>query len=80
MSAELLQTMLGWSLVLNLSLLVLSSLTLVFCGDWAARLHSRQFGLDRDTLKRSYFAYLAHYKIGILLLNLSPYLALRIAL
>ena len=42
------------------------------------RYHSALFGLDEKDLGRAYFQYLAQYKIAIIVLNIAPYLALRI--
>ena len=42
------------------------------------QIHGRMFGLDEPSLMRSYFQYLALYKIAILVFNLVPFLALLI--
>jgi len=36
------------------------------------------FNLAEQYISRAYFQYLAHYKIGIMLFNLVPYITLRI--
>jgi len=41
-------------------------------------IHSKLFGLDEKDLGRAYFQYLAQYKIAIIVLNIAPYIALRI--
>jgi hypothetical protein len=40
--------------------------------------HTRLFGVDRENLQLSYFQYLGHIKIAIFMLNLMPYIALKI--
>lgn len=45
--------------------------------DWMFRLHSRWFALSKERFDTIHYASMAGYKIGILLLNLAPYIALR---
>jgi hypothetical protein len=61
---------------------VLLAWFLVFCGAraWLLRLHQRWFGISVPTFDAIHYAGMALYKVGILLLNLVPYVALRIAL
>jgi hypothetical protein len=77
-SMQAIREVLGWSTVLNLGLLVFSSLVLIIAGSSIKRLHARMFDLAEADLSRAYFQYLAQYKIAILVFNLVPYLALRI--
>ena len=69
---------LGWCTVINFGLLVLASIMLVAFRGAVGGIHRRMFGLDEASLQRAYFGYLANYKIAIIVLNLVPYLALRI--
>jgi len=78
MTLETLTTLFGWMSVLSLGLLIFTTIMIVTMQNWAAGLHGRMFGLDRETVRRSYFDYLATFKIAVLMLNLIPYLALRI--
>lgn len=77
-SMQTIREILGWSTVLNAAVLVFSSLVLMIAGSSIKRIHSKMFGLSEDDLARSYFQYLAHYKIAILIFNLAPYVAIRI--
>jgi hypothetical protein len=43
-----------------------------------SKIHSSLFGLDEKDLGRAYFQYIAQYKIAIIVLNIAPYLALKI--
>lgn len=78
MNIEALRAFLAWCTAINLGLLILSSIVLVLCRDPISRWHRKLFGLDEAFLQRTYFRYLADYKIAILVFNLIPYLALRI--
>ncbi len=42
------------------------------------QLHSRWFHLSREQFDALHYASMALYKLGILLLNLVPYIALRV--
>ena len=77
-STQIIREILGWSTLLNIGVLLFSSLTLVIAGPPIKRIHAQMFGLSEDDLSRAYFQYLAQYKIAILVFNLIPYLALRI--
>lgn len=78
MNIETVRTFLAWCTAMNLGLLVLSALVVGCCQGPIRRLHAKLFGLDDAFLRQSYFRFLANYKIGILIFNLVPYLALRI--
>jgi hypothetical protein len=77
-SVETIREILGWCTILNVGVLVFSSLLLMIAGSPIKRIHAKMFGLSEDDLSRAYFQYLAQYKIATLVFNLAPYLALRI--
>ena len=68
---------LGWSSLINICILLFSTLMVVVCRDWAVKIHCKMFDLDPATVPKLYFEYLAHYKVLILVFNLGPYIALR---
>ncbi len=72
----LIKSFLGWCIVLNAGLLILSTLSLTAFGNAARQLHARMFQLDEYQVKAQYFQYLANYKIVLLFFNVVPYLAL----
>jgi hypothetical protein len=47
--------------------------------EWLYRLHTRWFRLSVERFDAIHYAAMALYKVGILLLNLAPYVALRLA-
>ena len=79
MTREALTAFFGWCTVLNTGVLVFASLWLVLLRGKVSPIHSRMFALEADDLARAYFQYLANYKVAIVVLNLIPYLALRIS-
>lgn len=77
MTIEQWTQMLGWCLVINYAAMAISVLYLVLFGEKGLALHARLFGLQKARVAEISFQYLAAYKVLVLVLNLSPYLALR---
>jgi hypothetical protein len=78
MTIESAQAFLLWCLVTNYGILLLWFLVFWFGHDWMFRLHSRWFYLSKERFDSIHYASMAAYKLGILLLNLTPYVALRL--
>jgi hypothetical protein len=78
MTLETLTELLGWSSIINITILLFTTLGLIAMRGWISGMHSRLFELDEKDLGRAYFLYLAQYKIAIIVLNIAPYLALKI--
>lgn len=51
----------------------------VFAHGWLLRIHTRWFRITEEQFDAIHYAGLAFYKIGILLLNLVPWIALLIS-
>jgi hypothetical protein len=68
----------GWTTAINFVLLFVSSIMVMTMRGAIFRVHGRIFGLETADLSRAYFQYLAQYKIAIIVLSLTPYIALRI--
>jgi hypothetical protein len=65
-----------WCVVVNYAVLFVWSGVFIFAHDWMYRLHTRWFRLSLETFDALHYAGLAVYKIGIILLNLVPLIAL----
>jgi hypothetical protein len=65
-----------WCVCLNYALLLVWAGVFVFAHDWMYGLHGRWYKLSVETFDAIHYAGLAIYKIGILLLNLMPLIAL----
>lgn len=65
-----------FSTLVNYAILIAWFLAFVFARDWMRRLHGRWFKLPDATFDATHYAGMAAYKIGILLFNLTPLLAL----
>jgi len=70
--------LLGWSSIINICILIAASLAVMLMRDSMTKLHGKMFGLDTTDLSRAYFQYIAQYKIATLILNIVPYIALKI--
>jgi len=78
MTIETIRAVLAWSLVLNIGWLVVWFLFFSLAHDWTYRLHTKWFNLSVEKFDAIHYAGMALLKVGILLFNLVPYLAMRI--
>lgn len=77
-TVEQLTAFLGWSSLINIGILLISTLFVVWRRDFAIKIHSSMFDLDPQAVPKMYFDYLGRYKLLLLVFNIVPYLALRI--
>jgi len=77
MTTETLTELLGWASIINISILLFSTVLLIAMRRTISKVHASLFGLDEKDLGRAYFQYLAQYKIAIIVLNITPYIALK---
>jgi hypothetical protein len=78
MTTETLTQFFGWVSVINIAVLFISTILVIVMRGPISKLHSKIFGLDQKDLGRAYFQYLAQYKIAMIVLNIAPYIALKI--
>jgi hypothetical protein len=69
---------LGWCSVINISVLFLSIVVLAVARKPVSVIHSKIFGVSESDLPLTYMQYLGNYKIAIIVLNIVPYIALKI--
>ena len=62
--------------LMNYAILSVWFLVFILAHDWIYRLHSRWFHLSVEQFDMLHYAGMAIFKIGIILFNLVPYLAL----
>jgi hypothetical protein len=77
-TTEVLTELLGWASIINIVILMTSGLMVIAMRGPISKIHSSLFGLDEKDLGRAYFQYLAQYKIAIIVLNIAPYIALKV--
>ena len=78
MSIELTRKFLLWCIFINYGILLVWFLVFMFAHDWLRRLHGRWFRLSDEQFDTLHYLGMAIYKIGILLLYLTPFLVLSI--
>jgi hypothetical protein len=67
-----------WCAVINYGILIVWFLVFTLAHDSLHQLHARMFHLSKERFDSINYAAMAFYKIGVLLLNLIPYIALRL--
>ncbi len=67
-----------WCTILNVALLLLSSLMCICAGDWVYRIHSKWFSVSRETFNVAMYSFIGLYKILVIVFILIPYMALLI--
>ncbi|SIO66734.1 hypothetical protein SAMN05444166_8200 [Singulisphaera sp. GP187] len=77
MNIEVVRGVLLWSTIINYGVLVLWALLFLFARDWMHRL-GRWYRMTAEQMDLIQLAGMTFYKIGIILFNLVPYIALRI--
>jgi hypothetical protein len=79
MTTTAIEALLLWCLGINYGFLLLWFGVFVFGHDWMYRLHTRWFRLSVEAFDAIHYAAMAAYKLGILMLNLVPLLALHLS-
>lgn len=76
MSVKEIHDFLLYSLIINYLILLVWFGFLVLAHDFVYRLHSRWFNFSMQTFDTIHYSSMAIYKVGIVLLNLVPLIAL----
>ena len=79
MTINILLRALGWCAIINMCLLLWWFLFLVFAHDWVYFWHSKWVDIPVETFDAIHYAGIIFYKLAIFMLNIIPYVALRIA-
>ena len=67
-----------WCTILNYLILLLWFIAFSWAHEWMFKLHGRWFRLTEAQFDALHYGGMAAYKIGILLLNLVPYIVVNI--
>jgi len=78
MKIEVVRSFLLWCTVINYGILLVWFVVFTLAHDWIRRLHGRWFRLSDDQFDALHYLGMSMYKLGILLFNLVPYVALCI--
>ncbi len=71
-------TFLGWCSGINIALLVFYTVWLMAFRGFTKSIHGALLGVDEDALDSMYFQFLGNYKLAVIVLNITPYIALKI--
>ena len=78
MTVEVILAVLGWCTLINYALLIWWFLFLALAHDWTYRLHTKWFKIPLEQFAAIHYSLMGVFKIGVIIFNLVPYLALRI--
>jgi len=78
MTLDALTTFFGWCAIINITVLLISTILLMLFKQPIMRLHSKFFGVSADELPTMYFNYLGNYKIATYVISIVPYIALKV--
>ena len=78
MTLEAVRSVLLWCFVLNYAFLLVWAGVFLFARDGMRNLHGRWFRLTPEQFDAAHYGGMGLYKLGILLFNLAPYIALHI--
>jgi hypothetical protein len=78
MNQDFLSEFLLWCTILNYAILLLWFAAFSLGHEWMFQLHERWFRLTVAQFDALHYGAMAAYKVGIVLLNLVPYIALNI--
>ena len=78
MTIDIVRNALLWCFVINVGLLLWWFLFFTLGHDWVYRVHGKWFKLSVEKFDTIHYAGMAFFKIGIIVFNLVPYLALLI--
>jgi hypothetical protein len=78
MTFETIRAVFAWCSVINMGLLLWWLVFFVLAHDWMYHFHSKWFKMSEERFDAIHYAGMAIFKIGIIMFNLVPYLAMRI--
>jgi hypothetical protein len=79
MSVETVQCALLWSTVINYAIVIVWAVVYRVARPWVHRLWAKWLPLTAEQFDIGTFCLIGLYKLGILMFNLVPYIALRLA-
>jgi hypothetical protein len=67
-----------WCTIINVALLIFSSLFCVCAGDWVYQMHSKWFPISREAFNVAIYSFIGLFKVFVIMFNFVPYIALAI--
>lgn len=78
MTLEKLRSFLGWCSLINMALLLFWLLWLILAHDVVYHFHGKWLNVTVEQFDTIHYTGMLYFKMGIFLLNIVPYIALRI--
>jgi len=72
------RTFFMWCSILNVGLLILSSLILTFARGWVYRKHSRWYPIPEESFNVVIYSFIGLFKLFVYVFNIVPFVALAI--
>ena len=76
MTIEQLTNLFKWMTIINIGLLVLSSVLVMVLRNFICKIHGRLFGIKEDNVATVVCGYLGMFKVLVIVFNIVPYIAL----
>ena len=67
-----------WCTIINLGLLVLTSLVCSYLKDFSYQMNNRMFSISRETFNIAFMSFIGLFKLFVIVFNVVPYIALLI--
>ena len=77
-SIDTLTTFLGWCVVLNIGVMLVAVLLVSVAHDAVGKLNAKLFGVSDEEVNVTLFRVIQQYRVAVAVLNVVPYVALRI--
>lgn len=77
MTIEVLTQLFAWMTLINLVIFLISVVFSMVFRNFGTSMHARMFGIGAERVAEIWYHYLGAFKIAFIMLNLTPYLALR---
>ena len=78
MDLQTLTTFFMWCTILNLGLLILTTIMCIFFADFSYRMNHRLFSISREAFNVVIISFLGLFKLFVIVFNIVPYIALLI--
>ena len=78
MTIDQLTVFLGWSIVINMGLMLWAVIALAVMPDFVYKMQGMVTKIGREDLEKEMYHFLGLFKLGIIFLNFTPYLVLRL--
>ena len=76
MNLDQLTELFKWMLIINVGLLILTTISVILLRNFMIRLHTSLFGISKEQFAFAVYGYLGMYKIIVIVFNIVPYIAL----